>query len=126
MIIVLCFLLVGLNLVQTYQYHNKIISSWDMNFKKYRYTFLKTSDKYKNSLGGNNDIFPYKANEKSIYKKTVDFENKMKNIEFGKTKREDNSLICDYTNSKYNFSLFFKFSNPSLVLIDSLYFPFAY
>ncbi|MEN8810747.1 MAG: hypothetical protein ABF272_05075, partial [Flavobacteriales bacterium] len=45
-----------LNLFQTYQFQNGIISSWDMNWKKYQYSFLKISSTHQNTLGGNNDI----------------------------------------------------------------------
>ena len=98
-------LFIGLNFVQTYQYHVGIISSWDMNFKKYRYTFLKTSEKYKNCLGGNNDILLFNSNEKSLFNTQINFEHKPNLIEFGKTKVEDNSIVCDYSNTEFNFAI---------------------
>jgi hypothetical protein len=84
---VLC---VFLNLIQTFQYHSGIISSWDMNAKKYGYTFLRTGEQYQNCLGGNNDIMLYNTNETLIYNKTFNFES------------SDNNYI-DYTNSEFNF-----------------------
>ena len=86
---VLC---VFLNLIQTFQYHSGIISSWDMNAKKYGYTFLRTGEQYQNCLGGNNDIMLYNTNETLIYNKTFNFES------------SDNNYI-DYTNSEFNFSV---------------------
>lgn len=67
---VIISLLIALNLIQTYQYYNLIMSKYDMNFEKYKYIFLKTSkEKYQNSLGGNNDIAPYhKQSMKTFYK----------------------------------------------------------
>jgi hypothetical protein len=86
---VLC---VFLNLIQTFQYHSGIISSWDMNAKKYGYTFLKTGQQYRNCLGGNQDIFPYKADKRLVFNEVYDFES------------DQNSHI-DYTNYEYKFDV---------------------
>ena len=48
-----------LNLFQSYQYYHNILSHYDMNWEKYKYTFLKAGEKYENTLGGNDDIIPY-------------------------------------------------------------------
>ena len=101
---VLC---VFLNLIQTFQYHSGIISSWDMNAKKYGYTFLKTGQEYQNCLGGNQDIFPYKANKNLVFNEIYDFESKQENIEFGAIKQDKFSEgnVIDYSNSEFNFSV---------------------
>ena len=49
----------GLNLVQSYQFNHRIMSTWDMTFEKYQYIFLKTSMDYQDCLGGNKDIALY-------------------------------------------------------------------
>ncbi len=71
---ILALFFILLNLVQTYQYHNGIISSWDMNLKKYQYTFLRVSSDYQNSLGGNNDIMLYEAKTKELARANYEFE----------------------------------------------------
>lgn len=63
-----------LNLIQTYQYHNGIISSWDMNWKKYQYSFLKVSSDFQNSLGGNDDIMLYAAKTTELAQASHDFD----------------------------------------------------
>lgn len=100
-------LLVGLNLVQSYQYNQKIISSWDMNFEKYKYTFLKTDVKYKNCLGGNNDIWLYQDNRKKIMKIDNDFEVNHEHTSTGKYSFEDSrqTQVCDYSNTEFNTSI---------------------
>ena len=100
-------LCVFLNLIQTFQYHSGIISSWDMNAKKYRYTFLKIGQQYQNCLGGNQDIFPYKADKNLVFDETYDFESKDENLEFGPIKQEDSGggNAIDYSNSEFNFSV---------------------
>jgi hypothetical protein len=90
-ILTICILLVGLNVVQSYQYNKKIISSWDMNFEKYQYTFLKTGDEYIKLLGGNNDIWLYESNPKEELTKTLDFNS-----------NEDS--ICDFTDTEFKAS----------------------
>jgi hypothetical protein len=101
---VLC---VFLNLVQTFQYHSGIISSWDMNAKKYGYTFLKTGQQYRNCLGGNQDIFPYKADKRLVFNEVYDFESKQENLGFGVIKQDESSdgNVIDYSNSEFNFSV---------------------
>ncbi len=56
------FMLVALNLIQTWQYNNGIILSEYMNFQKYKYQFLYIDDASKNCLGGINDISSFNKN----------------------------------------------------------------
>ncbi|MDF1672592.1 MAG: hypothetical protein P1U41_03755 [Vicingaceae bacterium] len=82
-----------LNLVQSYQFQKSIISSWNMNYEKYKYTFLKTGDEYIKCLGGNNDIWPYKSNPELIFNKTLDFNH-------NKT-----DTFCDYSNQEFKATI---------------------
>ncbi|MBL4708993.1 MAG: hypothetical protein JKY48_11210, partial [Flavobacteriales bacterium] len=59
-VVFLAIAFIGLNLVQTYQYKENLISSWDMTFKKYRATFLATEVEQVR-IGGNRDLLPYRA-----------------------------------------------------------------
>lgn len=103
---VVLVLLIGLNLIQTYQYQAGIISSWDMNYEKYRYTFLKTGASYQHVLGGNNDIIQYRPIVDSAYELSVDFEKRIETVEFGKTRREENlNTLSDYSDKEFNFSM---------------------
>lgn len=94
-----------LNLIQTYQYHNGIISSWDMNAKKYNYTFLKTSKKYKYSLGGNNDIMLYNADMNKAFYQFIDFEKEVSNTSLGNTLLDNKNTVSNYSNQEFNFDL---------------------
>ncbi|MEN8928646.1 MAG: hypothetical protein ABF242_06785 [Flavobacteriales bacterium] len=86
------FLCVFLNLIQTYQYHKGIISSWDMTAKKYGYTFLKTGDEFINCLGGNDDIMLYNAKKRLVYNNQITFDN------------EQNGQL-NYTNKEFKFEI---------------------
>lgn len=77
-IIGLSIAFISLNLIQNYQYQYNIISSWDMDWEKYKYTFLKTSEEYKNSIGGCHDIIPYKVKRKIVVESFHDFEEQKK------------------------------------------------
>jgi hypothetical protein len=50
------FLLIGFNQLQTYQYYKGILHHDSMSLEKYRYVFLKTGEKYKDIIGS--DIEP--------------------------------------------------------------------
>ena len=53
---------IGLFLFQYWQYRNDIIHHEHMDAAKYAYTFLKTDDAYRNSLGGRFEEAPYHPN----------------------------------------------------------------
>ena len=60
MVILCCCLpLLALNLVQSYQYHKKILSAEYMNYESYQHVFLKTSPAYIDCIGGSHDLIPY-------------------------------------------------------------------
>ena len=83
-----------LNLFQTYQFQNGIISSWDMNWKKYQYSFLKISSTHQNKLGGNNDIMLYNAKTTNLVQVNYEFDSK-----------DTESL--DYTNKEFGWEHLF-------------------
>ena len=83
-----------LNLFQTYQFQNGIISSWDMNWKKYQYSFLKISSTHQNTLGGNNDIMLYNAKTTNLVQVNYEFDSK-----------DTESL--DYTNKEFGWEHLF-------------------
>lgn len=97
--------LVLLNLVQTYQYQKGIISSWDMNQEKYVYSFLKTGENYKNTLGGNDDILPYKPKIDTVFSEKMVPSQPRKGIEIGKSFTQGDFSVIDYTDTEFNFAL---------------------
>jgi hypothetical protein len=102
LLVATCFVI--LNLIQSYQYHYNIISSWNMSFEKYKYVFLKTAPEYRNCLGGNNDILPWNANLKKSYNGNFDFEKEHDNCSAGKTIFDSlsYSTVCDYSGNEFN------------------------
>lgn len=101
-VLLICFACVFLNLIQTYQYNKLILSSWDMNFQKYAYVFLKTSSQYRNCLGGNNDLPLYKEIRKSIFSLHDDFEKLPSNAKVCKSLDKQHKSVCDYSDRDYN------------------------
>lgn len=86
-------LFIILNLIQSYQYQKSIISSWDMNYEKYKYTFLQTGDEYIKCLGGNNDLWPYKSKPELLFDKTFFFN------------QNKTDTFCDYSNQEFKASI---------------------
>lgn len=97
-------ILIILNLIQSYQYDQRIISTWDMNFEKYKYTFLKTSPEYIKCLGGNNDIWLYNDNRKKVISISNDFEKEYPFTSTGKYGFDEikQTKVCDYSNTEFN------------------------
>lgn len=56
-----------LNLVYTWQINNGILLRAGMNFNKWKYVFMKTSEEYKNVLGGANELVPYAATKPEAF-----------------------------------------------------------
>jgi hypothetical protein len=100
--LLICFACVFLNLIQTYQYNKQILSSWDMNFQKYAYVFLKTTSNYRNCLGGNNDLPLYNEIRKSIFSLHDDFEKLPSNAKVCKWLDKQHKSVCDYSDRDYN------------------------
>lgn len=100
----ICFLLIYVNLIQTYQFQYGFISSWDMNFEKYKYIFLKTSSDYRGRLGGNKDILLYKSQPKRILSIKNDFESKntYTTIDQINIDNINKSKVCDYSDREFN------------------------
>lgn len=95
-------LMIGLNLIQTYQYHAWILSRWDMTKEKYQYIFLKTDKKYKNILGGCHDIKPYNAQLELVFSSVCSVEKPNSHCSHGPTHEVEGNLMADYTNTVYN------------------------
>lgn len=100
-VLIICSMCVFLNLIQTYQYNKQILSSWDMNFQKYAYVFLKTSSQFRNCLGGNSDLPLYNEIRNSIYNLSDDFEEDPSNAKVC-TWVEQHGSVCDYSDRDYN------------------------
>ena len=101
-VLLICTACVFLNLIQTYQYNKQILSSWDMNFQKYAYVFLKTSSQYRNCLGGNNDLPLYKEIRNSIFILSDDFEETPSNAKVCSFVDDQHRMSCDYSDRDYN------------------------
>ena len=78
-VVVSAFIMVLLNVFQSYQYYYNIMSRYDMTFEKYKYVFGKFGSDNSWILGGNNDIIQYHKEEpqtiidESLESKTTDF-----------------------------------------------------
>lgn len=96
-----------LNLFQTYQFQNGIISSWDMNWKKYQYSFLKISSTHQNTLGGNNDIMLYNAKTTNLVQVNYEFDSK-----------DTESL--DYTNKEFGWEHLF-LADSNFITLRGIY-----
>ncbi len=97
------FLLVISN-IQAYQCYYEIINTSLLKSKSYWGLFLKTDKKYKNKIGGCNDIEPYnRFNKKLVASIKTNFENKKENVFINTT--------INYSNyDKNHYALF----DPSL------------
>lgn len=97
-------LFIALNLLQSFQYTKNIISPWDMNFEKYKYTFLRTAPKYYSCLGGCNDIVPYSHSITTLR----DFKNDYKKKYPGWTESitkvagAEQKTVCDFSGLEFN------------------------
>lgn len=58
-VLFLSFVLVYINLIYCYQGNRGILLRSGMNFKKWKYVFLKTDASYQNCLGGSSDLKPF-------------------------------------------------------------------
>jgi hypothetical protein len=103
----LAILFTFLNLIQSYQYTKNIISSWNMNYEKYAYTFLKTAENYYGCLGGCDDIHSYSTSEKLILDETNDFEKHYPNWSEAAiiTNIDTHATVCDYNNNEFNAAI---------------------
>jgi hypothetical protein len=97
-------LFVFLNLVQSFQYTKNIISGWDMNFEKYRYTFLRTAPKYYASLGGCNDIIPYPGIKTPLRDIKNDYEKTYRSWTESRIRSVggDRKNVSDFTDHEFN------------------------
>jgi hypothetical protein len=97
-------LLVLLNLVQSFQYVKNIISPWDMNFEKYKYTFLRTSPKFYSCLGGCNDILPWSHSKVLLRDLENNYEKNYPEWSEGKLKQVggERKNVSDFSDAEFN------------------------
>lgn len=93
-----------LNLLQSYQYRNGILSQSDMNKSKYTYVFGKTDEIYNNVLGGVSDMKPYHREQKIVLRGTTHFDNDTSLFRFSKSAYDSlsNSMVADYSGREFN------------------------
>lgn len=93
-----------LNIIQSYQFKNEILSQSDMNWAKYRYVFGKIDPQYKNVLGGVGDMKPFHRKETTILKAETNFEDGESYFRFSKSTYDSltNSTVADYRNQEFN------------------------
>lgn len=91
-----------LNLVQTFQYHKGIINSTYMNWNKYKYVFLKTTDDYINKVNNASDVEPYSrfAFEPIVNSKN-DFSSPLVNWSTSFLKNQDGNHLADYSDKEF-------------------------
>jgi hypothetical protein len=69
-----CFVCMGVSLIQTYQFYQHILHYNSMDWKRYKYVFLKTAPRYIGCLGGCVDLQPYSRQEpETVYVSNNDF-----------------------------------------------------
>jgi hypothetical protein len=97
-------ILIALNLLQSFQYVKNIISPWDMNFEKYKYTFLRTAPKYYSSLGGCQDIVPYPGSKVLLRDMKNDYEKEYYSWTSGKIRPvgAERKNVSDFTGLEFN------------------------
>ncbi|MDF2436777.1 MAG: hypothetical protein K0Q95_1153 [Bacteroidota bacterium] len=97
-------LFVSLNLLQSFQYVKNIISPWNMNYQKYKYTFLRTSPKYYACLGGSNDITPYPREKVLLRNVFNDYEHQYINWTHSKLidTGNEHKMAADFRQKEFN------------------------
>lgn len=90
------FGLIGLNLFQSFQYKENIISSWDMSSKKYLATF-GVSEPNQVRIGGSREILPFNAQKELLLDTALNV-----SVQNGQLNSEDH---FDYSNREYGVSL---------------------
>lgn len=106
----LCGVLVAYNLVLGFQFAREIIPQSEMNFDKFRYIFLKTSNDYIKVLGGLDDVEPYnKFSRKQLWQEAHDFGKDdplvpMSLIHYGPEAQSSGSAMA-FTGNEFNGSL---------------------
>ncbi len=114
--ICLAFIFCLLNIIQSYQYVKHIISTWDMNYEKYKYVFLQTSEKYAWNLGGCHDIKPYHKEETLIFSSMNDFDKQNSFGTNGLLTKTDakHKIVSNYSEKEFNGKIDLKLNKSSL------------
>lgn len=93
-----------LNLLQSYQFRQGILSQSDMNKAKYGFVFGKTDEKFNNVLGGASDMKPYHHDQKIVLQGITHFDNDSSLFQFSKSAYDSlsNSMVADYSGREFN------------------------
>ncbi len=120
-VLMICF---SLNMIQSYQYHSGILHRFSMNAEKYKYVFLRTSDGYRNALGGNMDMQPYSKHPKElIYSTLNDFEREYPRWNNGKILIVEDSVYSPgRTSNKYGVYSANEFGTTLVIQDDSMFY----
>lgn len=91
------FILLSLNIMQSYQYYYFIMSHFDMNVEKYKFIFGKYSSNYQNVLGGYSDCEPFHTKEL----KPILYSDKIFSLDI---KKDDDSCLIAESAGYYNLT----------------------
>lgn len=98
--------LIGLNLFQSFQYKENIISSWDMTAKKYIATF-GVSEPNQVRIGGSREILPFNAQKELL----LDTSLQLGNVD--QLEIVDQTNDFDYSNKEYGVAVKYYLGNCS-------------
>ena len=103
-ILTVAILLAAFNLVQSYQYVKNILSSWNMDFEKYKYVFMRTSPEYFSCLGGCDDIVPYPGSKKLLFELYNGYEKQQEHWSKSSTAKMpgEHGVVADFTGKEFN------------------------
>ena len=90
--------LIGLNLFQSFQYKENIITSWDMTSKKYVATFGVTKPN-EVRIGGSREILPFNAQKELLLDSMLQLEN------INQLEITNRSKYFDYSSKEYGVAL---------------------
>ncbi len=132
-ILLSCLPLLALNLLQSYQYHRKILSAEYMNFASYKYIFLKTSPAYIDCIGGSYDLIPYNKNAKQLLFNSAAGHQPAEQVfgpgkEFSNAVRIDNNdelfraqkMFAEITFKKWDYKLA---GSPNVLFVTAVSYP---
>ena len=97
-------ILAFLNIFQSYQYFKKIIHVDSMDFKAYKYVFLKSSDEYINSIGSDPEYYNGKLSPPLFLSENAFNNKKWKNPPLKKLNRDSSGKLYFALNKKNIFS----------------------
>jgi len=124
LLLLVLMVFLSLNMLQSYQYYYRIMHYHSMNAEKYWSIFLRTSNSYRNVLGGNMDIEPYsKKPKKLIYSTLNDFESEYSRWNNGNIIIKDDRLFNTGRKwTKYGLYSGNEFGTTLVIQDDSLFY----